>query len=132
MKDEIIALTNGVRAENGVAPLSKSDLIMEIAQQRAEESVEMQAINHLRPDGTDMGTILTEYGLDRYTVQYNENLAQLSGTGKLTAERVVNLWENSNGHFLTMIASNKTFSGIGMARGEDGKYYCSMILTDAE
>lgn len=132
LKDEIIALTNEVRAENGVAPLSKSDLIMEIAQQRAEESAEMQAINHLRPDGTDMGTILTENGLDRYTVQYNENLAQLSGTGELTAERVVNLWENSTGHFLTMISSNKTFIGIGMARGEDGKYYCSMILTDTE
>lgn len=132
LKDEIIALTNEVRAENGVAPLSKSDLIMEIAQQRAEESAEMQKIDHRRPDGTAWTTILDEHGFDRFELQYGENLAQLSGTGKLTAERVVDLWENSTGHFLTMIASNKTFIGIGMARGEDGKYYCSMILTDAE
>ena len=132
LKDEIIALTNEVRAENGVAPLSKSDLIMEIAQQRAEESAEMQEINHARPDGTHWSTIMEEHGFDLFELQCGENLAQLSGTGKLTAERVVNLWENSNGHFLTMISSNKTFIGIGMARGEDGKYYCSMILTDTE
>lgn len=41
IKDEIIELTNEVRAENGVGALTKSDLLMEIAQQRAEECAEM-------------------------------------------------------------------------------------------
>lgn len=58
VKDEIIELTNEVRAENGAAPLAKSDLLMEIAQQRAEESAEMQKTDHGRPDGTSMYTIL--------------------------------------------------------------------------
>lgn len=129
VKDEIIKLTNEVRAENGVAALTKSDLLMQIAQQRAEESAQMQAINHLRPDGSDMGTIFEEYGLDEFNMQYNENLAQLYLP---TAERAVNAWVNSPGHLRTMLASNKTLVGIGMAVGDDGKYYCSMILTDMD
>lgn len=129
VKDEIIKLTNEVRAENGVAALTKSDLLMQIAQQRAEESAEMQAINHLRPDGSDMGTIFEEYGLDEFNMQYNENLAQLYLP---IAERAVNAWVNSPGHLRTMLASNKTLVGIGMALGDDGKYYCSMILTDKD
>lgn len=129
VKDEIIALTNEVRAEHGVAALTKSDLIMEIAQQRAEESAEMQAINHGRPDGTDMNTIFAEFGLDKHALQFGENLAQL---GRPIAERAVTAWENSEGHFLTMTSSNKNYIGIGLAEGADGKYYCCMILTDKD
>lgn len=46
IKDEIIELTNEVRAENGVGALTKSDLLMEIAQQRAEECAEMGEGSH--------------------------------------------------------------------------------------
>lgn len=129
VKDEIIELTNEVRAENGVGTLAKSDLLMEMAQKRAEESAEMQAINHLRPDGTDMGTILTEYGLDRFTVQYNENLAWRTN---LNAGEVVGAWKASKGHFDTMTASNKTLIGVGIALGDDGRYYYSMIVTNED
>lgn len=129
-KDEVIALTNEVRAEHGVAALTKSDLIMEIAQQRAEESAEMLAINHLRPDGTSMYTILDEYGLNSYTTNCGENLAQLPTF--TSAERVVDAWVNSSGHFITMTSSTKKYIGIGIAQGSDGKYYCSMILTDED
>lgn len=129
VKDEIIKLTNDVRAENGVAALTKSDLLMKIAQQRAEESAQMQAINHLRPDGSLYDTIFAEYGLDEFEIQDGENLAQLYAP---TAERAINAWVNSPGHLQTMLASNKTLVGVGMAKGDDGKYYCSMILTDMD
>ena len=62
IKDEIIELTNEVRAENGVGTLTKSDLLMEIAQQRAEESAEIESIEHVRPDGSYYSTIFEEYG----------------------------------------------------------------------
>ena len=129
VKDEIIKLTNDVRAENGVAALTKSDLLMKIAQQRAEESAQMQAINHLRPDGSLYDTIFAEYGLDESEIQDGENLVQLDAP---TAERAINAWVNSPGHLQTMLASNKTLVGVGMAKGDDGKYYCSMILTDMD
>ena len=74
IKDEIIELTNEVRAENGVGTLTKSDLLMEIAQQRAEESAEIESIEHVRPDGSYYSTIFEEYGLDRFEMQYVEIL----------------------------------------------------------
>ena len=127
MKDEIIALTNEVRAEHGVAALTKSDLLMEIAQRRAEESAEMQKIDHSRPDGTAWTTILDEHGFDRFELQYGENLAW---TVRLSAEEVVSAWEEPKGHCDTMTASNKKLIGIGIAKGTNNKYYYSMVVTD--
>ena len=129
VKDEIIKLTNEVRAENGVSALTKSDLLMKIAQQRAEESAELQVVDHSRPDGTSWYTILDEYGLDSLSMQFGENLVQLS---EPTAQRAINAWVNSPGHLQTMTAANKTLVGVGMAKGDNGKYYCSLVLTNLD
>lgn len=129
VKDEIIELTNEVRAENGAAPLAKSDLLMEIAQQRAEESAEMQKTDHGRPDGTSMYTIFAEYGLDFTTIQFGENLATSTD---LDAQLVVNALKESDGHFKTMVASNKTLIGVGVAYGNDGRFYFCQIFTNKD
>lgn len=129
VKDEIIELTNEVRAENGVGALTKSDLLMEIAQQRAEESATMQKTDHGRPDGTSMYTIFAEYGLDFTAMQFGENLATSSD---LDANLVVNALKASDGHLKTMIASNKTLVGVGIALGGDGRFYFCQIFTDKD
>ena len=129
VKDEIIKLTNNVRAENGIAALTKSDLLMKIAQQRAEESAQMQKIDHGRPDGSSMYTIFAEYGLDFTAMQFGENLATSTD---LDASLVVDALEASEGHFKTMIASNKTLIGVGVALGEDGRFYFSQIFTNKD
>lgn len=129
VKDEMIDLINDVRTEYGVSSLSKSDLLMEMAQKRADESAEMGEINHLRPDGTAWTSILDEYGFDRFELQYGENLAW---TSYLSASYSVDGWESSEGHLNTMISSNKKYVGIGIAQGDDGGYYYSMIVTDKD
>lgn len=129
VKDEIIELTNEVRAEHGAAALTKSDLLMKMAQQRADESAEMQKTDHTRPDGTDMYTILAEYGLDFLKVQFNENLATAYD---LDAELVVNALAESSGHLQTMTATNKTLIGVGIARGDEGRYYFCQIFTNMD
>lgn len=128
VKDEIIKLTNEVRAENGVDALEKSDLLMQIAQQRAEESANNETIRHIRPDGTFYDTIFAEYGLDIYTMKYSEIL----GYGVTeNAEKMMTAWEDSSGHFEAMIASNKTLVGIGVAKGNNGYYFCQ-VFTDMD
>ncbi len=129
VKEEIITLTNEVRAENGVAPLTKSDLLMKIAQQRAEESAEMQKTDHGRPDGTSMYTIFAEYGLDFTAMQFGENLGTYT---LLDGARMVEAWEESSGHFQTMTASNKTLIGVGIAFGDDGRFYYCQIFTNKD
>ena len=129
VKDEIIELTNEVRAENGVGALTKSDLLMEIAQQRAEESAESESIEHFRPDGSYYSTIFEEYGLDRFEMQYVEILGWST---ILDSDYIVDLWENSPGHFASMTVANKTLVGVGISVGEDGRYYFCQVFTDKD
>lgn len=129
VKDEIIELTNEVRAENGVGALTKSDLLMEIAQQRAEESAESESIEHFRPDGSYYSTIFEEYGLDRFEMQYVEILGWST---ILDSDYIVDLWENSPGHFASMTGANKTLVGVGISVGEDGRYYFCQVFTDKD
>ena len=129
IKDEIIELTNEVRAENGVGTLTKSDLLMEIAQQRAEESAEIESIEHVRPDGSYYSTIFEEYGLDRFEMQYVEILGWST---ILDSDYIVDLWENSSGHFASMTGANKTLVGVGISIGEDGRYYFCQVFTNKD
>lgn len=124
IKDEIIELTNAVRAENGVGALTKSDLLMEIAQQRADECAEADEMSHVRPNGSYYSTIFEEYGLDRFEMQYGEILCWGQTS---SAEKAMDAWKNSEGHFESMTASNKTLVGVGVAKGNSGYYFCQIF-----
>lgn len=126
IKDEIIELTNEVRAENGVTSLAKSDLLMEIAQQRADECANMGEMSHVRPDGSYYSTIFEEHGLDRFEMQYSEILCWGQTS---SAEKAMDAWVNSGGHFASMTASNKTLVGVGVARGDNGYYFCQIFTS---
>lgn len=129
VKDEIIKLTNDVRAENGVAVLTKSDLLMKIAQQRAEESADNETIRHIRPDGSFYDTIFAEYGLDINSMQYIEIL----GYGRTeSATKMMTAWKESSGHFGAMTAANKSLVGVGVAKGDNGYYYFCQVFTDMD
>lgn len=129
VKDEIIKLTNDVRAENGVAALTKSDLLMKIAQQRAEESADNETIRHIRPDGSFYDTIFAEYGLDINSMQYIEIL----GYGRTeSATKMMTAWKESSGHFGAMTAANKSLVGVGVAKGDNGYYYFCQVFTDID
>lgn len=129
VKDEIIKLTNDVRAENGVAALTKSDLLMKIAQQRAEESADNETIRHIRPDGSFYDTIFAEYGLDINSMQYIEIL----GYGRTeSATKMMTAWKESSGHFGAMTAANKSLVGVGVAKGDNGYYYFCQVFTNKD
>lgn len=124
VKDEIIALTNEVRAENNAGALSKSDILMQIAQQRAEESADNETIRHIRPNGDFYDTIFAEYGLDIYSMNYQEILCW-GPTDSVDA--VMEAWVNSQGHFNSMTNPNMIFVGVGVAKGANGYYFCQIF-----
>ena len=124
VKDEIIELTNEVRAENNAGALEKSDLLMQIAQQRAEESAQMQAIDHGRPDDSFYNTIFAEYGLDIHSMNYQEILCW---GPTYSVDAVMEAWVNSQGHFNSMTNPNMTLVGVGVATGDDGFYFCQIF-----
>lgn len=124
VKDEIIELTNEVRAENNAGALQKSDLLMQIAQQRAEESADNETIRHIRPNGDFYDTIFAEYGLDIYSMNYQEILCY-GPTDSVDA--VMEAWVNSQGHFNSMTNPNMTLVGVGVAKGDNGYYFCQIF-----
>ena len=98
-------------------------------EERKRHCAEMQKTDHGRPDGTSMYTIFAEYGLDFTTIQFGENLATSTD---LDAQLVVNALKESDGHFKTMVASNKTLIGVGVAYGNDGRFYFCQIFTNKD
>lgn len=124
IKDEIIAMTNEVRAENGVGVLSKSDLLMRLAQQRADECADMGEGSHIRPDGSYYSTIFEENGLDRFEMKYVEILCWGQTS---SVEKAMDAWVNSEGHFASMTNPNMTLVGVGVAKGDNGYYFCQIF-----
>ena len=57
MKQDIVDRTNALRKENGIAPLTTSDKLMQAAQVRADEMAASGAYSHTRPDGRKYTTV---------------------------------------------------------------------------
>ncbi len=51
MKQDIVDRTNALRKENGIAPLTTSDKLMQAAQVRADEMAAHTVYSHTRPNG---------------------------------------------------------------------------------
>lgn len=88
--NEVIALVNQQRANNGVAPLTQNASINQLAKVRAEEAA--QVWSHTRPDGRKWSTVFTDYGVS--SSARGENIAY----GQRTPQAVVDAWMNSKTH----------------------------------
>ena len=62
-------------------------------------------------------------------MNYQEILAWATTTD---ANYAVNLWENSSSHFDSMTNPNMTFVGVGVSKGDDGRYYYCQIFTNTD
>ena len=123
---EIISLTNDLRRENGIAPLSKSDLLMQAAQVRADEMAMTSTYSHVRPDGSKYYTV-TDCPYMAENINRIANL-YLEQQHKTLAEATVESWSNSQGHRDNMLNSRLTEIGIGLAQGVNATgqpaWYC--------
>ena len=57
MKQDIVDRTNALRKENGIAPLTTSDKLMQAAQVRADEMAAHTVYSHTRPNGGKFNTV---------------------------------------------------------------------------
>ena len=101
-------LLNTLRAEYGISAVTwnHNSNLQKAAEIRAQEI--SQKFSHDRPDGSSCFTAIEQAGVRYRTC--GENIAM--GTN-LDAERAMELWKNSEGHFKNMI--NKDFSEVGIA-----------------
>ena len=107
-EEKAVELLNQLRISQGLQPLEwDPDSNLQIAANiRAEEQEKL--FSHTRPDGSDCFSVLKECHI-RYT-HCGENIAM--GTD-VDAEKVIDMWTNSPGHYQNMVDPN--FHKVGLA-----------------
>lgn len=125
-RNQVVSLTNALRAENGLSALMVDEQLMQAAQIRAEEMAATSTYTHTRPDGTKYSTVTN----CPYVAENINRIAQLylDQQGKSLAEATVDSWAHSDGHLANMLSTKANSIGVGIAKGvnDSGKdaWYC--------
>lgn len=106
---EVLRLTNAMRAEGGLAPLTLSDKLTEQANVRAEELAWSGKHSHNRPGGPYFSSIFRENGFTSGKV--GENI----GWGYDSPAAVCKAWRESQTHYENIMNPEFKSIGIGVA-----------------
>ena len=115
IRQEMIRLINQTRKANGVSELPVNEALMNAAQVCSNRRYTW----HHAPEE---GQAAAEAG---YPYGFGDNLTVFTGTAN-TAQRAVDNWINSPGHFQTMIDPRCDCIGVGVTQ-HDGITYCYMF-----
>lgn len=128
MKQDIVDRTNALRKENGIAPLTTSDKLMQAAQVRADEMAASGVYSHTRPDGR-RNISVTDCP---YVGENIHRIADWALQGKSASEVAVWSWNLSGGHRDNLLEKNYAETGVGLARGvnDNGEacWYCVQLF----
>ena len=116
IRQEMIRLINQTRKANGVLELPVNEALMNAAQACSNRRYTW----HHAPEE---GQAAAEAG---YPYGFGDNLTVFTGTAN-TAQRAVDNWINSPGHFQTMIDPRCDCIGVGVTQ-HDGITYCYMFV----
>ena len=116
IRQEMIRLINQTRKVNGVSELSVNEALMNAAQVCSNRRYTW----HHAPEE---GQAAAEAG---YPYGFGDNLTVFTGTDN-AAQRAINNWINSPGHFETMIDPRCDCIGVGVTQ-YDGITYCYMFV----
>ena len=116
IRQEIIRLINQTRKDNGVSELPVNEALMNAAQACSNQRYTWHHAPEESKAAADAG----------YPYGFGDNLTVFTGTAD-AAQRAVDNWINSPGHFETMIDSRCDCIGVGMTQ-YDGITYCYMFV----
>ena len=129
-KQDIVARTNALRAERGIAALAADDKLMQAAQVRAEEMAASGVYSHIRPDGRKYMTVTDS----QYIGENIHCLEDWALKEKSLPETVMWAWSASAGHLKNMTNSRYGSIGVGLAKGTDENgedcWYCVQLFMD--
>lgn len=104
---QVLALTNQFRSQNGVAPLTLNLELNATALGHSQDMAQQDYFSHTGKDGSAPWDRAKEVGYEARTI--GENIA----AGYTTPEAVVEGWKNSPGHRANMLNPNFTELGVG-------------------
>lgn len=104
---QVLALTNQFRSQNGVAPLTLNIELNATALGHSQDMALQDYFSHTGKDGSAPWDRAKEVGYETRTM--GENIA----AGYSTPEAVVEGWKNSSGHRANLLNPNFTELGVG-------------------
>ena len=116
IRQEMIQLINQTRKDNGVPELPVNEALMNAAQVCSNRRYTWHHSPEESKAAVDAG----------YPYGFGDNLTVFTGTAD-AAQRAVNNWINSPGHFETMIDPRCDCIGVGVTQ-YDGITYCDMFV----
>ncbi len=109
-------LTNGLRAINGVAPLTYCDKAAAAAKSHSTDMATRNFFDHINPDGKRGGDRLTEKGVKHSA--WGENIV----AGHYDPYVIANGWYNSESHRKNILNSQYKYLGVGFAYNKNATY----------
>lgn len=119
IRKEMIRLINQVRRENGVAELPVNEAVMNAMQDVSSR----QFINHCPYEWEALSYYGWPYGGS------NNQTCFTNASEDTAAQKAVNNWVHSPGHFQTMLCEDATCLGVGITFN-GGVAYCHMFVGD--
>jgi uncharacterized protein YkwD len=113
-QDQVVTLVNSFRADEGCAPLKVDDRLTAAAQGHAEDMSKNDYFSHESQDGRTFDQRIRDAG---YPSPGAENIAR----GAQTAEQVMQMWMDSDGHRRNILNCDLNTIGVGLDR--DGFYW---------
>ncbi|MCR5478459.1 MAG: CAP domain-containing protein [Ruminococcus sp.] len=107
---KVVQLTNNLRASKGRSQLKTDSRLTEAAMARAKELA--VSYSHTRPNGSTGSSIANENNPNACT--NGENIMMGYGTSYKNANTIYSVWENSTGHYNTMLRANNAYIGVGV------------------
>lgn len=114
---QVVDLVNQQRAANGLAPLTMTTDLTNVAQMKANDMLTNKYFDHTSPDLGSPFDLMKAQGVN-YSYA-GENIAM----GQATPQEVMTDWMNSPGHRANILDPNYTQIGIGVANSYQGYGY---------
>lgn len=108
---KIVAMTNELRKEKGLKPLSETVYLDSSSQMRAADMAKNQYFSHISPEGRRLQYFLAQSGY--HYSEAGENLAM----GFSDAGSVMSGWMKSPTHYANLVEDIYTDVGVGVAGG---------------
>ena len=117
---QVVALVNEQRAAYGLAPLTLSTELSNVARAKSQDMHDNNYFDHTSPTYGSPFEMMSSFGISYRTA--GENIAM----GYTTPEAVMNAWMNSSGHRANIL--NASYTQIGVGYVADGNYWTQEFI----
>ena len=119
----IIDLTNAVRRDHSLAPLTVSPRLSLAAETYAREMASQDWFDHVGPDGSSVEQRAEAAGYREWTF-LAENLAR--GSGRPDPDELMDSWLSKPGHRQNLLSPDLSETGVGclVVAGAPDRYWC--------